>query len=208
MFKIVLLGIITGVVAGFIVNFMTNYREKRRWQTTVKYLKEDLQGLTAGILARVRGDLIKVPYEPSSLNLSYETMYQEIIDLFKNKIVSNFELEYKNKLKKTNSKEWRYFIYFLQNTRNSIETNLSISLGRLEPIVNEKLLNLKKEINLVITHYSTFPDVIGVPLDQQPPLTKGLKEESSYIINNVFSGQIKNLAVCAIETLEVLIKLK
>ena len=101
LFKIVLLGIITGVVAGFIVNFMTNYREKRRWQTTVKYLKEDLQGLTAGILARVRGDLIKVPYEPSSLNLSYETMYQEIIDLFKNKIVSNFELEYKNKLKKT-----------------------------------------------------------------------------------------------------------
>ena len=80
---------------------MINYKEKRRWQTTVKYLKEDLQRLTVSILTTVRADLMKVPYEPSSLNLSYEIIYQEIIDLFKDKIVRNFDLEYKHKLKKT-----------------------------------------------------------------------------------------------------------
>lgn len=206
--KITLLGITTGVVAGFIVTFMINYREKRRWQTTVKYLKEDLQILTVSILTTVRADLMKVPYEPSSLNLSYEIIYQEIIDLFKDKIVRNFGLEYKHKLKKTNSKGWRYFISFLQYTRSSIENNLSISLDRLDPDVTEKLLNLRKEINFVVVNYSTFPDVIGVPLDQQSPVTKGSKEEISNSINNVFFDQIKNLTVCAVETLEVLIKSK
>jgi len=204
--KITLFGIIAGVIAGFIVNFMINYREERRWQTTVKYLKEDLQILTVSILTTVRADLIKIPYKPSSLHLSYEIMYQEIIDLFKDKIVRNFNLEYKHKLEKTNSKEWRYFISFLQYTRNSIENNLSISLDHLDPSVTEKLLNLRKEINSVMIYYSTYPDVIGVPLDQQSPVTKGSKEEISYIINNFFSDQIKNLAVCAIETLETLIK--
>jgi len=208
LFKIVGSGIITGVIAGFIVNFMINYKEKRRWQTTNKYLNEDLRILTVGILTIMRGDLIKIPYEPSSLNLSYEIMYQEIIDLFKDKIIRNFDLEYKYKLKKTNSKEWRYFISFLQYTRSSIENNLSISLDRLDPSAAEKLLNLREEINSVVVNYSTFPDVIGVPLDQQSPVTKGSKEEISYAINNSFFDQIKKLTVCAVETLEVLIKSK
>ena len=202
------MGITTGIIAGFIVNFMINYREKRRWQTTEKYLKEDLQILTVGILTTVRGDLIKIPYEPSSLNLSYEIMYQEIIDLFKDKIIRNFGLEYKNKLKKTNSKKWRYFISFLQYTRSSIENNLSLSLNHLDPSTAEKLLNLRKEIRSIMIYYSTFPDIIGVPIDQQPPVTKGSKEKISCSINNVFSDQVKNLAVCAIETLEALIKSK
>ena len=206
--KITLLGITTGVIAGFIVNFMINYREERKWQATVKYLKEDLQRLTVSILTTVRADLIKIPYEPSSLYLPYEIMYQEIIDLFKDKIVRNFDLEYKHKLKKTNSKEWRYFISFLQYTRSSIENILSISLDHLNPSITEKLLNLRKEIYSVMIYYSTYPDIIGVPLDQQSPVTKGSKEKSSCTINNLFLDQIKNLAVCAIETLEALIKSK
>ncbi|MBA7513772.1 hypothetical protein ES705_05790 [subsurface metagenome] len=200
----IILGIISGILSGFIVYFMINLREKRKWKITSTYLLDESRRLTAGILTSVRVKL-KIPFHPSS---NYNPgVYQEYIDFSKNIIVEKFiNLEYKIFFKQVKSKEWLNFINFLQAVRNSIETNLSISLNLLDPSVSEKLLNLRKEIDSVIIYYSTFPDVIGVPLDQQSPSTKFTKEESSNRIHQQFFDNIKSLTFCAIESLELLIK--
>ena len=200
----IILGIISGIISGFIVYFMINLREKRKLKITSIYLLDESRGLTAGILTSVRVKL-KIPFRPSS---SYNPgVYREYIDFSKNIIVEKFiNLEYKILFKQVNSKEWLNFINFLHATRNSIETNLSISLNHLDPSVSEKLLNLREEIDSVIIYYSTFPDVIGVPLDQQSPSTKFTKEESSNRIHQQFFNNIKSLTFCAIESLELLIK--
>lgn len=118
--------IITGIVAGLIVNFMIKHREKKRWAEPAKYLKRERQRLTAGILTSVRSHL-KIPFEPSRSNIlaeDYDSIYQEIINLFNREIIKRFDSQYKDRLKEINSQKWYYFVSFLQDTYNSIGSNL------------------------------------------------------------------------------------
>jgi len=200
--------IITGIVAGLIVNFMIKHREKKRWVEPARYLKRELQRLTAAVLTTVRSHL-KVPFEPARSNIlteDYENIYREIINLFSREIIKRFDSQHKDRLKEINSQKWYYFISFLQDTYNSIGSNLSIFQNQLDPKTTEKLLNLRDKIRAVMTHYSTFPDVIGVPLSQQPPVTKGSQKETSNGIHNAFFYSIKDLTIYATDTLNFLTK--
>ena len=200
--------IITGIVAGLIVNFMIKHREKERWAEPAKHLKRELQRLTAGILTTVRSHL-KIPFEPSRsavLADDYKSIYQEIINLFNEQIIKKFDSRYKDRLKEINSQKWYYFISFLQDTYNSIGSNLSIFQNQLDPQTTQKLLNLRDKIRIVMAHYSISPDVIGVPLDQQPPVTRGSQEETSNSIHNALFHFIKDLTIYATDTLNFLIK--
>jgi len=200
--------IITGIVAGLIVNFMIKHREKKRWVEPARHLKRELQRLTAGILTTVRSHL-KVPFEPARSNIlseDYQNIYREIINLFSREIIKRFDSQYKDRLKEINSQKWRYFISFLQDTYNSIGSNLSIFQNQLDPQTTQKLLNLRNKIRIVMAHYSICPDVIGVPLDQQPPVTRGSQEETSNSIHNVFFHFIRDLTIYATDTLNFLTK--
>ncbi len=200
--------IITGIVAGFIVNFMIKHREKKRWVEPARYLKRELQRLTAGILTTVRSHL-KVPFEPSRSNIlaeNYNSIYQEIINLFNREIIKKFDSQYKERLKEINSQKWYYFVSFLQDTYNSISSNLSIFQNQLDPQTTQKLLNLREKIRMVMAHYSIYPDVIGIPLDQQSPVTRGSQEGSSNSIHNALFHFIKDLTIYATDTLNFLTK--
>lgn len=201
-------GIVAGIVAGLIVNFMIKHREKKRWTKPAIHLKRELQRLTAGILTTVRSYL-EVPFEPShsvTLTDDYKVIYQQIVNLFNREIIKKFDSRYKDRLKEINSQKWYYFISFLQDTYNSIGSNLLIFQNQLDPETTEKLLNLRVKIHAVMTHYSTFPDVIGVPLDQQSPVTRGSQEETSNSIHNAFFYFIKDLTIYTTDTLNFLTK--
>lgn len=57
-----------------------------------------------------------------------------------------------------------------------------------------------------MAHYSIFPDVIGVPLDQQSPVTRGSQKETGTNIHNDFFHFIKDLTIYATDTLSFLTK--
>lgn len=202
--------IITGIVAGLIVNFMIKHKEKKRWAEPARHFKRELQRLTGGILTSVRGHL-KIPFEPSRsaiLTADYMVIYQQIVNLFNEEIIKKFDSRYKDCLKEIDSQKWRYFISFLQDTYNSIASNLSIFQNQLDPQTTQKLLNLREKIRMVMGHYSIFPDVIGVPLDQQSPVTRGSQQENSNNIHDNFFHFIKDLTIYTTETLNFLINVQ
>jgi hypothetical protein len=200
--------IITGIVAGLIVNLMIKQREKKRWAEPAKHLKRELQRLTTGILTTVRSHL-EIPFQPSRsaiLTDDYKSIYQDIVSLFNEEIIKKFDSRYKDRLKKINSQKWHYFIASLQDTYNSITSNLSIFQNQLDPQTTQKLLNLREKIRMVMGYYSIYPDVIGVPLGQQSPVTRGSQEENSNSIHSGFFHFIKDLTIYATDTLNFLTK--
>lgn len=70
-------------------------------------------------------------------------------------------------------KAWKTFAMNMQGSVGDAERIVTLFSRNLDPVIMELVLDIHEDARGLLGHYMTWPDLLGVPLDQLTPNKRG-----------------------------------
>lgn len=96
-------------------------------------------------------------------------------------------------VQKLNTEDWKKLVSQLRITWEAADRLCSVFGNRIEPDKLSLIMEIQDEIWGILSLYSTFPDVIGVPDDELPPKKTGSAIAHKRTMERIISSDIKTI---------------
>jgi hypothetical protein len=189
-----LIGIIVTVLY---VDFIIKKRETEKWNNVEKKVSHALRTLVNATISTIRTsfgygiDIIDYKIEEAVMSdpKKFYLMEKELIRISK-EILEPTALSKVNSFNRTT---WSSFNNQLQYLYESDIKLLTVYGSKLTPIQYELLIEIQDELGSIMTQYSTWPDILGVPDEELPKGTRIPTIEWKESLNELIADDIRRL---------------
>lgn len=149
------------------VDWILRRHEQQRWIPTDERIANRLRVLLNGTISGLRDGLgfgADVLDQCVAATLDPYAMHKEVIRVGEH-VIAPAAL---SRVQALDQDGWSKLARHIQNAHNGIVAFLNTFQTRLSPDQMSDILDLQESLAKSLTHYSTFPDIMGVPEDQLP----------------------------------------
>lgn len=203
--------LLTGTIAGLVIVIGTVfgvdrvlvYRENLRWKKAKASVLLEISTCLNGMLTNVRGLAaidVSVLDLPSSRGMSSDEWATHVssilIEFFANGSNRNLIAQ---AVRQRAQKSWDNFFTGLQSCVQELERLLSMFPSiTSQPELVGKITRVRSDVRLLYNIRMIFPDVLGIPLEQQPTPRDGNKKSSSDEVHDYAISSLDNLIISII----------
>lgn len=149
------------------VDWILREYEKRRWLSTDERIAWRLRILLNAIISGLRDGLgfgIDVLDERVVISSDKYAMHKDVMRVGEHVIVPAAL----GRIQKLDQNGWKKLVLHIQNSLNDVQVFLNMFQTRLIPNQISDILDLQESLSNSLTHYSIFPDIMGVSEDKLP----------------------------------------
>jgi hypothetical protein len=187
------------------VDYIIKQHEKSRWAQAKALIEKRIMSF-----ANVSGSQFRTAFGISHNVLNRETMdvnnpssiRKEMIRLSQEILMPSVD----SSVQRLNTADWEKLINQLKITWEGADKICSVFGNRIEPEKLSLIIEIQDEIWGIMSFYATFPDVIGVPDDELPPIKGRSKISEKRAMEKVISSNIKTILEKTILLLKTLDK--
>jgi hypothetical protein len=171
------------IITVFYVDWILHKFESEKWERVEKFISDEASLIASGLIGDFADStsLHHNIYPQGSIELAEKGLLKETLDAISGNVRSLSRRDIIQALKGLNASEWKFFVESLEKRRGQSATLISQFGTRMKPEQLEAILRLRRAISAVISSYSLFKSLLGVPPERMPRLKSGKPEEYSAI---------------------------
>lgn len=174
------------------VDFIIKQHEKSRWAQAKALIEKRIMSF-----ANVSASQFRITFGISHNVLNREAMdvnnpssvRKEMIRLTQDILLPSVD----SSVQRLNTADWKKLINQLKITWEGADKLCSVFGNRIEPEKLSLIIEIQDEIWGIMSFYATFPDVIGVPDDELPPIKGRSGISDKRAMEKVISTNIKTI---------------
>jgi hypothetical protein len=164
-------GLLGSIITVFFVERVIRWKEKEEWAKVLGHVGKQVNILANGTCSSVRlGLRLPLPRQDNEFEVAHDPhlMREMMINLIENDLLPRM-----SQLAEMDQKAWKTFAMNMQGSVADAERIMTLFSRNLDPMIMELVLDIHEEARGLLGHYMTWPDLLGVPLDQLEPNKRG-----------------------------------
>ncbi len=163
-------GLVGSIITVFYIEKIIRRNEQHEWTKVMRHIGRQVNILANGTTSSVRSALrIKVSF-PRDLEVFDDPrrMRAMMIELIEDRLLPRI-----SGLSQMNQDDWRTFANNMIGSVKDAERILTLFSRSLDPTIVGLILDIHERALALLSHYQTWPDMLGVPFAQMKPNNRG-----------------------------------
>lgn len=164
-------GLLGSIITVIFVEKVVRRKEREEWTKVLGHVGKQVNILANGTCSSVRLGLgVALPRPNNELEVvqNPHLMREMMIKLIENDLLPQI-----SQLADMDQKAWKTFAMNMQGSVGDTERIMTLFSRNLDPVIMELVLDIHEEARGLLGHYMTWPDLLGVPLEQLKPNKRG-----------------------------------
>lgn len=164
-------GLVGSIVTVFFVEKVIRWKEREEWTKVLGHVGKQVNILANGTCSSVRLGLgVALPRPDNEFEVVHNPhlMRAMMINLIENDLLPRI-----SQLAEMDPKAWKTFAMNMQGSVGDAERIMTLFSRNLDPVIMELILDIHEDARGLLGHHMTWPDLLGVPLDQLKPNKRG-----------------------------------